>query len=107
MIGVRASRGNLSLRSHPRIYCVQGIEPVESLVEVFAGEATRRGLFDPSRSQIDLETAFALVREISYLRTSDREPCHYIEGVVRDLFGEALSPEGLLEELGYEVRLMA
>lgn len=77
------------------------------LVELFAEEARRRGLLDDTQSRIDAATAFALVREMPYLRATDREPATTIREWRGTCSGKHYLLRALLDELGYETTLVA
>jgi hypothetical protein len=77
-----------------------------SLVEHLQSEAVERGLLEP-RTEIDAARAFALVRDMPYMRASSREP----ETTIREWRGTCSGKHYLLKalfaELGLRSRLIA
>ena len=77
-----------------------------SLITLLKSEAVQRGLLDPA-VEIDPESIFTLVRDMSYQRASDRLP----ETLIREWRGTCSGKHYLLKalfaELGYRSRIMA
>jgi hypothetical protein len=77
-----------------------------SLIDQLAAEAVRRGLLETGQ-EIDLESAFYLVRDMTYRRASDRQP----ETLIREWRGTCSGKHYLLialyELLGYSSQVIA
>ena len=76
------------------------------LLETLKAKAIERGLLKPEE-QIDLEKAFALVRDMPYVRASSRDPQTIIHEWRGTCSGKHYLLKGLFAEMGYHSRLIA
>jgi hypothetical protein len=77
-----------------------------NLTEKLAVEAVQRGLLEPGK-EIDLDTAFCLVRDMPYKRASDRRPETLIKEWRGTCSGKHYLLKALFEELGYNSQVIA
>jgi hypothetical protein len=77
-----------------------------SLIDLLAGEAARRGLLEAA-AEVDAATAFRLVRDMPYVRASDRRPETIIQEWRGTCSGKHYLLRALFAELGLTARLIA
>jgi hypothetical protein len=76
------------------------------LIDKLITEAEARGLVDPNL-QVDLATAFRLVRDMAYQRATDRRPDTLIREWRGTCSGKHYLLKALYEELGYKSQVIA
>lgn len=77
-----------------------------SLIDQLTAEAVRRGLLEPGKA-IGLEDAFYLVRDMTYMRASDRQPETLIKEWRGTCSGKHYLLQALYEQMGYRSHVIA